>query len=303
MKFLLSLQRYIILFIETKLSAVRMIFQSRFFGIVASVNPNKPLLILGNGPSLNVTLQENSADSLRFFDLMAVNNAANAELFTTLKPRYYLLNAVTYFQPDEELNDYYIDQNKELYANLEQKTTWKMTLLLPFRAKQSLAVQGLLASHATIDAAFFNQTPIEGLSFWTKFGYRWGWGMPRPHNVLIPSLMVGARLGYTKMVIVGADHSWLSDLTVNENNESLLRHVHFYDTEGSQPMKVEDRINRPRRLHEILHKFYLSFSGYWQIKSFAETEGICIYNASKVSMIDAFERKRMAEILETNTDN
>ena len=77
----------------------------------------------------------------------------------------------------------------------------------------------------------------------------------------------------------------------------MMRHVHYYATEGTQPMKVEDRQDRPRTVHEIIHKFYLSFKGYWQIKAFAEKRGKRIYNASHVSMIDAFERKKLAEIL------
>jgi len=302
MNTLLRVQQFLSSALATKLSLLRIFLQSKLKGIVSKHASDKPLLILGNGPSLNATLTENPLERLAHFDLLAVNNAANAELFTQLRPSFYLLNAVTYFQLDEDLNSYYIEQNKVLYTNLKQKTSWPMTLLLPFRAKRCPTIASLLKSNTNLRASYFNQTPIEGLPFWTKYGYRWGWGMPRPHNVLIPSIMVGARMGYKKIAIVGADHSWLSDLVVNEKNESLLRHVHFYDVEGTQPMKVEDRINRPRRLHEILHKFYLSFKGYWQIKTFAKSEGIVVYNASKVSMIDAFERKSLAEIVETDSD-
>jgi hypothetical protein len=232
---------------------------------------------------------------IHFYDLLAVNNAASHEQFELLKPRFYLLNAVTYFQPDEDLNELYIGFNRDLYKNLHSKTTWKMTLLVPFRAKKSVAFQQLLASNPNLDAAYFNQTPIEGLPFWSHWGYRKGWGMPRPHNVLIPCIMVGIRLGYRHIALVGADHSWLSDLSVNESNEALLRHVHYYDTEGSKPMKMEDRIQQPRKLHEIIHKFYLSFEGYWLIKKFAERHRIRIVNASKTSMIDAFDRKSLKE--------
>jgi len=87
-----------------------------------------------------------------------------------------------------------------------------------------------------------------------------------------------------------------------KKNEAMLRHVHFYATEGTSPMKVEDRIERPRRLHEIIQKFYLSFKGYWDIQRYAKSKGVNIYNASSVSMIDAFERKNLEEIL-TSTPN
>ena len=53
------------------------------------------------------------------------------------------------------------------------------------------------------------------------FFFSKGLAMPRPHNVLIPSIMNLAYLGYKELYIVGADHSWLSEITVNENNEAL----------------------------------------------------------------------------------
>jgi hypothetical protein len=178
-----------------------------------------------------------------------------------------------------------------------------MTLLVPFRAKKSTDFQQLIASNPNLKVRYFNQTPVEGLSFWSHRWYNLGWGMPRPHNVLIPGIMTGIRLGYKTIAIVGADHSWLADLSVNDNNEALLRHVHYYATDGTQPMKVEDRIDRPRKLHEIIHKFYLSFKGYWQIKSYANKKQVSIINASSVSMIDAFDRKSLPQILNVTDKN
>lgn len=288
------------LWLKTQQSALRVLIQSNFAGIASNIHPSKPLLILGNGPSLNETIKA-ELDSFVSFDVLAVNNAASHEQFEQLKPRFYLLNAVTYFQPNEELNELYIGFNRELYKNLHVKTTWKMTLLVPFRAKKSKSFRELLLSNPNIDVAYFNQTPIEGLRFWSHLGFRKGWGMPRPHNVLIPCIMVGIRLGYKGIAVVGADHSWLADISVNQSNEALLRHVHYYDTEGSKPMKMEDRIQQPRKLHEIIHKFYLSFEGYWRIKSFAEQQKVTLINASNTSMIDAFARKSLAQFIRDMT--
>lgn len=178
-----------------------------------------------------------------------------------------------------------------------------MTLLVPFRAKKSIDFQMLIKSNPNLKVSYFNQTPVEGLNFWSHRWYNLGWGMPRPHNVLIPGIMVGIRLGYKTIGMVGADHSWLADLSVNENNEALLRHVHYYATDGTQPMKVEDRIDRPRKLHEIIHKFYLSFKGYWQIKAYANVKHVSIINASSTSMIDAFDRKTLVQILNDSDKN
>ena len=297
MSMLLHIQLWVSKLYQTKLSLLRILLQSTFSNIVKGNTQHKGLLILGNGPSLNDTLATTDLKTIKRFDLLAVNNAANDDKFIQLKPSYYLLNAVTYFQEDHELNEFYIHTNHSLFESLKTKTTWDMTLLLPFRAKKSNAINSLLVANSHLKVAYFNQTPIEGFTCWTNRWYSKGLGMPRPHNVLIPGIMVGIRLGYRQITIVGADHSWLQDLSVNEHNEALLRHVHYYDPEGTKPMKVEDRIAEPRKLHEIIHKFYLSFQGYWTIKAFAKHRGVTIVNASKVSMIDAFDRKELMAIL------
>jgi len=303
MSILLCIQSFIVGLIQTKLSAIRILLQSNFIGIVQQETQTKPLLILGNGPSLNDTLKNNPAATLQGFDLMAVNAAACSDQFSALQPNLYILNAVTYFQNDSELSPFYIQAKYDLFEALKAKTRWEMTLLVPFRAKKSTDFQQLIASNSNLKVRYFNQTPVEGLSFWSHRWYNLGWGMPRPHNVLIPGIMTGIRLGYKTIAIVGADHSWLADLSVNDKNEALLRHVHYYATDGTQPMKVEDRIDRPRKLHEIIHKFYLSFKGYWQIKAYANTKQVSIINASSVSMIDAFDRKPLAQILNDTDKN
>lgn len=303
MSILLCIQSFIVDLIQTKLSAIRILLQSNFIGIVPHKTQTKPLLILGNGPSLNDTLKNNPLVVLQGFDLMAVNAAACSEQFSALQPKLYILNAVTYFQNDSQLSPFYIQAKNDLFDALKEKTRWNMTLLVPFRAKKSIDFQKLLKSNANLQVSYFNQTPAEGLTYWSHLWYNLGWGMPRPHNVLIPGIMVGIRLGYKTIGLVGADHSWLADLSVNENNEALLRHVHYYATDGTQPMKVEDRIDRPRKLHEIIHKFYLSFKGYWQIKAYANAKHVSIINASSISMIDAFERKTLSQILNKSDEN
>lgn len=297
MSILLCIQSIIVGLIQTKLSALRILLQSNFIGIVKQETQSKPLLILGNGPSLNDTLKNSPPELLQGFDLMAVNAAACSEEYSVLQPKLYILNAVTYFQNDSELSPFYIQAKNDLFEALKEKTRWNMTLLVPFRAKKSIDFNELIKANPNLNVSYFNQTPVEGLTFWSHRWYSLGWGMPRPHNVLIPGIMVGIRLGYRTIGIVGADHSWLADLSVNEKNEALLRHVHYYATDGTQPMKVEDRIDRPRKLHEIIHKFYLSFKGYWQIRAFAKAKHISIINASRVSMIDAFDRKTLDQLL------
>jgi hypothetical protein len=227
---------------------------------------------------------------------MAVNQFGDTDYFSVLKPKFYLLNAVTYFQEETALSPLYQNLRKELYKSLSEKITWDMYLIVPFRAKKSSNFKDLLNSNPHIHAVYFNQTPGEGFTCFTNFVFNRAWAMPRPHNVLIPGIMHAIHLNYKTIAIVGADHSWLGEISVNDNNEALVHQKHYYDEQTSRPEKVQDYITRPRKLHEILHKFYLSFKGYWDIFKFSKKRNVNIYNCSEVSMIDAFERKSLSEL-------
>ena len=103
------------------------------------------------------------------------------------------------------------------------------------------------------------------------------------------------KLKYKQIYLMGADHSWLPEISVNQENEALINHKHFYDEDVTKPQKMQDYISRPRKLHEIIHKFYLTFKGYWEIKRYADYKDVSVFNVSEYSMIDAFERKNNIE--------
>jgi hypothetical protein len=115
-------------------------------------------------------------------------------------------------------------------------------------------------------------------------------GMPRPHNVLIPSLMIGIWTGYKSINIYGADHSWLPMIKVLENNVPVLSQNHFYDKNIQEHKPMTKKGVGKRKLHEILHKFYLSFKAYHMIDKMAKKQEIKIVNLTKDSFIDAFDR-------------
>jgi hypothetical protein len=276
-------------------SLLKVLVLSKFRNILATQKrTNKSCIILGNGPSLTQSIQKYK-DELAHFDLICVNNFVISDYFVQLKPNFYLLAAPLYFLPDNKISKTYIDIRNTVFQSLKEKTTWELNLMVPFMAKNSSYFHEMCISNKNIKPLYFNQTPVEGNNLLTDFLFRKGLGMPRPHNVLIPAIMNGIYLNYKKIYILGADHSWLPEISVNSKNEALVNQKHFYDENESEPQKMEDYIVRPRKLHEIIHKFYLTFRGYWEIDNFAKKNNIEIYNASETSMIDAFQRKQIKE--------
>jgi hypothetical protein len=271
----------------------KIIILSNFRNILKVENKtNDKCIILGNGPSLTSSLQKYK-NEFKNYDLICVNNFVASDIYTEIKPNNYIIAANILFKSENELSSIYVNLRNDIFSKLQEKTNWNLNLMVPFVAKKSSYFQNFLNSNRNIKPIYFNATPIEGIGFINNILFKLGLGMPRPHNIIIPAIMNCIYLNYQKIYIIGADHSWLPEITVNQQNEALINQKHFYDENESKPLKMEDYISRPRRLHEIIHKFYLTFKGYWEIKAYAEHQKVKIYNSSEYSMIDAFEKKEI----------
>jgi hypothetical protein len=264
---------------------------------VPNARLNSSCVILANGPSLTKGIKNLDLEK---HDVLCVNNFVSSSLYSIIKPRSYIVAAPILFEKSERLSKTYIDLRNTIFDGLKEKTEWTVYIMVPFVAKKSSYFQDFLKSTSFFVPIYYNPTPVEGLTFISHFLFNAKLGMPRPHNVLVPSLMKCIALGYKKIFLFGADHSWLKEISVNEQNEALVNQKHFYDENESKPEKMEDFITRPRKLHEIIHKFYLSFRSYWEIKEFAEKRGVSIINCTEGSMIDAFDRGTINSITKRN---
>lgn len=241
------------------------------------------LIILGNGPSLRETIDKNS-DILLEYDLMAVNFAANAPEFVKLRPKYYVLADGHFFKGVTS------DPNvKNLWRNLSN-TSWPITLFIP--AKYRHLVSSLIIDARNVHLSTFNLTPIEGLTSISHFLFNIGAGMPRPRNVMIPAIMEGIRMGYNKIYLCGADHSWTKTLDVDEENFVISIQPHFYSDNENEKQRVRETY-KGIRLHEVLGSMSIAFRSYCEIAEYAKRKKVEIINATPGSMIDAFKRGKL----------
>lgn len=238
----------------------------------------KPLIIMGNGPSLRETLQANG-DLLLSCPTMAVNFAANTDEFFRLKPRHYVLADPHFFKSGVK------DQNvKKLWENIGA-ADWEMTLHVPCGAKiPSVSLR------QNIETRRFNMTPAEGYDFVCHPLLKKGLALPRPRNVLIPAIMEGIREGYGEIYIVGADHTWPHTLYVDDRNRVVTVQPHFYKEDPKELDRIAE-VYAGVRLHDVLGSMVVAFRSYHQIEKYARKRGVTIFNATPGSLIDAFRRK------------
>jgi len=244
-------------------------------------------IILGNGPSLKESIEKHS-DFIGKHDLYAVNFFADSPLYHELKPRYYVILAPELWE--ENPSDRVKGMRNALFENIA-KANWNMFFYIPHLTKKSSFWKPIFQQHKHIKLVYFNPTPIEGFKTTNFWFYNRNIGMPRPHNVLIPSILFSIAQGYKNIYLLGADHSWLPQIWVTPHNEVLLTQKHFYDEKTAQALPMQNyKQGKSRRLHEILHKFMLAFQSYFELRAYAEKKGVNILNATPDSYIDAFER-------------
>ena len=272
----------------TLFSMLKIIILSRRNKFPKNKFDTKECVILGNGPSLKKTI-ETHASFLNKKELICVNHFAEAELYGKLKPSIYVLNAPEMWKDDVE--KFYDRKGEKLFTAIKENTKWKIQLFIPRDAEKYNKRIRLLEQNPNISINFFNPTGIEGFDSFLFYAFSNGAGMPRPHNVLLPSLMLAVRYKFLNVYIAGADHDWIKEIYVSDENRVYITQKHFYDEKSAKPETMDNLGKGERKLHEILEKFVIALKGYFVIERFAKKNQVNIYNITPNSYIDAFKKK------------
>lgn len=270
--------------ISTALSIAKVLFLSNKRTSVPHADAGSKMVILGNGPSLNTTISQ-SLDFITDNHRMAVNFAANAPVFTTLRPTHYVLADPHFFNDTHDANV------AKLWLAISQ-VDWAMNLFVPTNVALPPDVAGIITGNPCLRLYRYNLTPVEGAHWLEDWAFSHRLGMPRPRNVLIPSIMLALACGYRTIYIAGADHSWTRTISVDDDNNVVSIQPHFYKEDDKEVKRINtEYMQYP--LHQILHSFYVAFRSYHVIKRYASHLGVKIYNITPGSFIDAFPRKKI----------
>lgn len=269
--------------IESARGAVKILLQSRGTRLRRRQKGGR-IIVMGNGPSLADTIRDHM-DLLQKSDTLAVNFAANHPDFHRIKPRYYLLADPHFFSEGTDSNVL------TLWANLSE-ADWDLTLIVPHRFQNKTYEMLRLVCGSAVKVATFNNVGIEGFDIFSNAAYWLKLGMPRPRNVLIPAIMVSIWLKYKEIILVGADHSWMETLRVDDQNRIMAVQKHFYQDSAQEECRVAEEY-RGYHMYQIVNSMAVAFKSYIQIANYARRRGVKIYNATPGSYIDAFERIKL----------
>jgi hypothetical protein len=272
--------------LQTFTSTIRVILLSRPVSDLPKPK-NKKCSILGNGPSLNASVEQD-IDFLRQTDLACLNTFASSDYYTVLQPANYVLIDPAFFSEEGRERDIIIDT----FQSMVNKTSWEMNLFVPRINKKSILLQDLLSKRKNITVVYFNYTIFEGFDLIKHFIFSKGIGMPQAQNVMVATLFLMINRKYDQIFLFGADHSWHEQLTLDDDNVSVYRDLHFYDKTELEYKPVSS----PRKNISIRFQFESiakAFAGYEILRKYADSRNVKVFNASKRSYIDAFEKVRV----------
>lgn len=275
----------------TAASLLKICIRSRRPSLAARRKPGSGIVILGNGPSLARTIADHSR-WLHSMPMLAVNFAANTDEWRQLRPEFYVLVDPHFF--DGAASDPNVER---LWRNLAS-AGWSLILYVP---ADRAADARRLTQGADITIKTLNLTPVEGSKAICHAAFRMGLGMPRPRNVLIPSIMAAMREGFDTIYLAGADHSWTRTLSVDDENRVCTVQPHFYTDNDDERRRVATTYS-DIRLHQMLESLTIAFRSYFSIADYARSCGCSIYNITPGSFIDAFPRMAPPEAPLPQTD-
>ena len=265
-------------------------FKSGFSG-VKTINSN--IIVLANGPSLRLDL-DNYGSKISQCKTIAVNLFVLTEDFIRIKPDYYIFLDVVFLKKDTLPR--VAEAREKMLLAFKQNLSWEMVILLPSEGKNSFFHRQLQEANIPVKFVFFNRTSIYGLKGVSHFMYSRGWGMPPPQNVLIGALMAAIHMRFNNIYMLGADHSWLREISIDEDGVMIINDKHFYNPDGKKLPKHHGESLEQFKIHQYLDELSRTFKSHTLVQEFAKKKGSEIINASSISYIDAYKKIKTENI-------
>lgn len=255
-------------------------------------NISSKMLIIGNGPTLNQSI-EKYFDVIINMDKLMVNHSAVTALYEKIQPNYYLLVDPAWINPE---NSTHRDAIYKTIEAIRTKTSWNMMLVMPQSAIGCYAVERF-KGNPKIQLLFYE----DGWTYHDRLSQLEAWDKnliaPPTQTVLNSAVWLSIYWGYKETYLIGADTSFLADLKVDQQSNLLYTvDTHFYDNKEVYEKSYDSVHNRHfigTTLHEELFSIGTALKGYWDMREYADWKGVKVYNASEYSWIDAFERKKL----------
>ena len=247
---------------------------------------NQSIYVLANGPSLNEEIVELRQQGTLFKEpLFVVNFFGLSPSFSELKPSRYCLADSGFF-----IDRLRVDETSHLIGILNKEVTWSMNLYVQ-DACYSIAKKKII--NENIRVVPISTLHYSGFECIRSYFYRKGWSTPSFVNVLMMVEYVCLNEGFKTIYLYGADHTFLNNLIVGDDNVLYVNDEHFY---GKEKTIADIHPNgKPWRVAEFIYDKYLTFIEHDVMRRYADYLGAKIINCTKGSLIDSYVRLAQLE--------
>lgn len=234
----------------------------RFMAKIRNSHPGESCFVIGNGPSL--TVEDLSALYERGVDTFAVNRIYQIFPKTDWRPTYYVST------------DHVMIRDK--LAEVEQ-----IPAKIKFIPLQNKYYQGIRVR----DAKYFFYNGLREKDQPDGFSLDCTDQVNARGTVTIDCIQLAMHMGYKHIYLLGIDHNF--DKIITENGEVVIDpSVKNYFIEG-----YDDDVAK-----EVQHNLGTTTKAYYDVRRFVDKTDVKIYNASRKTKLEAFERVTFEEALE-----
>ncbi len=244
--------------------------------------------ILGNGPSLTQD-KKVIKELIDTHDFICVNNFCDDEMYRKIKPKLYVF-LDGYFFSSNAHSDWVIRREKT-FKTINNKTTWKMKIVVPLNADTSILKQHINNSNVEIIKVNTLNLYASQYNKSTRMLFDCGFFGPPKINVLIYGIYLAILAKYKTIKVFGADLSFHNDVEVDQTtNDLFIRFRHFNEKDSIELLKKNPSKIHKFRMSELLELSTNTFKAHEILYQYALDKGIKITNNSSFSLIDAYPR-------------
>lgn len=248
------------------------------------VKPNKRLIVLANGPSLQEDISRlNKQGGTEDCDLLMMNFSASQDIFTEYKPKYYALADPMFFH-----EDYRIEKVRKVFKDIDEKVSWEMTLLLAEDVIDFLKFSGLRNPLLKFQRIQKGECPFDGNKKYEY--YKKGLSMPPVGTVANMAVFAGIQYGYKQIELCGNDMSLLEGLCVNDKNETCTIYRYYYDKDAIMKPCIDPFTGKPFRLDSYIDMVNKMIKSHRQLADYGNYMNVTIINRTRKSMMDCYTR-------------
>lgn len=288
--------------IQTIISIAKILIRSKF-RLAAFETSDKEVVIIGNGPSASLFFKDFEGYKIKP-NTMCVNMfAANPE-FHLIQPKYYLVSDHAFLDFSEETfkdasrlprlkkqpDFLQIQQRINLTWTELLNCSWEIQLFIPQIYSNTFIVNHALKSGLKIH--FYNYTVVKGFEWFENMIYKHKLGSPQSQNVINACIFQAINANFKEIYLTGVDNNFHLNMIVDDNNN--LQHIddHFYKIEKKTTPQLHAN-GTPVKMHEFFLSLHKAFYAHHRLQKYAQYRNVNIYNATKGSFIDAYERKEI----------